>query len=317
MNLPNQDELAPAPNSFPLLNALGLQRRYGIILHLDTGGKPLKVHYEVAVFCTQVVAKGVFEIQFQKETIFLNNTAPDSILDNLSADLGKVLYPLLVEADEKGKFRRISNIPEIQKRWVEARPNLSRYYTGAIAERGLAGMDRALTNPRFMEQQLRHDWLLTLLLAPVYRPYQNHQAIAEMLLPMVPYKPPVKYALSLSTDPQRTESGFIRIVATGTCADVRSGNDIVRGCPLPMVEEAPPANGELSLEYKLYPHNGTVFSVTGAVTLQLPAGEKRVEVEVYQLNARDYIPDKAQNAASLIIEVEEVPRKKGWSSFWT
>ena len=315
MNLQNKDELAPAPDRSQLLNALGLQRRYGVILHLGTTEKPLKIHYEVAVSCTEVAAKGVFRLQLQKETVFINNSAPDSLIDSLSADLGKVLYPLLVEVDERGQFRCVANEAEIQKRWKEARPNLARYYTGAIAERGLTGMDRALANGAFLAQQLRHDWLLTLLCAPVYRPYQNHQATAEVVFPMVAYQPPVKYALTLRTAPERTESGFVKVTATGTCADARSGDDILRGRPLPL-DEQPAAVGEVALEYKLYPHNGTLFSITGEVTLQLPTGGKRVEVEVYQLNPRDYIPDKAREATSVIVEVENVPQKKGWSSFW-
>jgi hypothetical protein len=313
MNAP--DELAPAPNGVLLLNALGLQRRYGVILHLGTAEKPLKIHYEVTVSCTEAVAPGVFRLRLQKETVFINGSAPDSLLDSLSADLGKIIYPLCVEVDEKGQFLHLSNGAEIQERWKEARPNLARYYTGTIAERGLIGMDRALANAGFLAQQLRHDWLLTLLCAPVYRPYQNHQATAEAVLPMVAYKPPVKYALTLRTAPERTESGFVKVTATGSCADARSGDDILRGRPLPLDEQSA-AVGEVALEYKLYPHNGTLFSVTGEVTLQLPAGEKRVEVEVYQLNPRDYIPDKAREATSVIVEVESVPKKKSWSDFW-
>ncbi len=309
------EELLVAPDLELHLNALGMQRRYGVILHLGTVEKPLKIHYEVAVSCTEAGPKDAFQMLFEKAQVYINEKAPDALLDIMADDFGKVLYPILVEADRKGQFKRIANAAGIQKRWQEARPALARYYTGSIAERGLAGMDRAVANEAFLTQTLRHDWLLTLLCAPVYGQYQNHKSTAEMLLPVIPYKAPVKYALALKAEPQRTENGFIKITATGTCADRRSAAEILKGVPVPLTKEAAAAGG-VTLEYKLYPHNGTLFSVTGEVTLQIPAGEKRVEVELYQLNPRDYIPNASQQTTSVILEIEEVPKKGGWRSFF-
>ena len=309
------EDLAVEPSFSPFLNALGLQRRYGVILHLGTAAEPLKIHFEVAVSCTEVASKDVFRVLFQKQQIYINEKAPDSLLDIMSDEFGKVLYPLLVEIDKKGQFLRIANGDEIQKRWKDARPALSRYYIGDIANRGLAGMDRAVANETFLAETLRHEWLFALLCAPVYGTYQEHMKTAEMQLPMVPYKPPVKYALQLKTEPQRTESGFIKVAVTGSCADKRSAAEILKGAPVPLTEDGP-AVGNVALEYKMYPHNGTLFSVTGEITLHLPAGEKQVEVELYQLNPRDFIPNAAQAATSVILEVEVAPKKSGWTSFF-
>ncbi len=308
--------LEPAAHLF--LNALGLHRRYGLVLRVGPAENTVKVHYEATVTCAEVAGRGVFRLQVQKGPVYINHGLPDSLLDVMAADFGKVLHPVIADVGETGVFHRVHNAADIQGRWAAGRPAFARYYTGPLAERALSTMDAATADAHFMAQRLRHDWLFTLLCAPVYVRYQEHKASAEMHMPLVPYKPPVKFDAALAVAAQPTPNGFVRISATGACADARSAADMLAGRPAPLAPEEPGATGRVSLEYKVYPHNGTLYSATGEATLDVPgSAERRVEIELYQLNPRDPIPGKKQKTTSTIIqEVEPSSKKKGWFSGW-
>jgi hypothetical protein len=79
------------------------------------------------------------------------------------------------------------------------------------------------------------------------------------------------YRLQLKALPQQTNEGFIHIEATGVCT--HQGTTAERGTPILLPQQAD--SSLAALTYQVYPHNGTLFSVTDTYRLPLPGGEKK------------------------------------------
>ena len=108
---------------------------------------------------------------------------------------------------------------------------------------------------------------------------------------MMAYRQPLPYRLQLKVQPQHTSQGFIQIEASGVYTAQGSLPEAFIGAPIPMGQQ-PDRNlapqGLASLTYQVYPHNGTLFSVTSTCQLQLPGGvEKVIELQMYQLGEPD------------------------------
>lgn len=309
------------PPAFTLpFHPLNLKRRYGLIFHIRQGGREQKLHHEVEVACTSRTPSGEFRFLVDKKQVYINNMAPSSLLDVMADRCGKVLYPLMVLVNAEGRFKGIENGDVVRRRWQDARPELAQYYTGKIAEDILAGMDAAVASDRYLADVLSRDWLFALLFAPIYHPYERNEALVDIQLPMIPYRQPLLYTLQLKAQPELTRGGLIQLEANGVCTDKRSLEDAVKGSPIPLLLPAGSPlplqpQGLVTLSYKVYPHNGTLFSVTGTCSLQLPDGvEKIVDIELYQLGERDPIP-VAGPTPSVILEAAPVVKKKSWYSF--
>ncbi len=299
------------------LRPQNFSRRYGVVLRFLQGGKETKVHYEADLASPFAASDGTFQLSLHKHQVFINDRAPDSVMDILADACGKVLYPVLLKGGPGATLTGILNGDAIRARWAEAAPAFYDYYTGDVAGNILSAMERAVASDARIFDAVRQDWLLALLFAPVFHRYAQHEATAEFLLPIIPYKPPVRYAATLTMEPSHTESGLLSIACRGTCTDGRPAADILKGHPVPVSRDGAGARGEMTLHYKVYPTAGTIFSVTGTCSLALPdASEKIVEVELYQLDRPRAIATAPATASLIVEDAAPAEKKSGWRALF-
>jgi len=103
---------------------LNLKRQYGLSFHIRQNGKEQKIYHELDVFCATSTQDGDFLFQLDKKQVYINNKAPDSLLDAMADRCGKLLYPLTVLVSRQGSFKNIANGAAIRQRWQDARPEL-------------------------------------------------------------------------------------------------------------------------------------------------------------------------------------------------
>lgn len=308
----------PVPPDFPLaLRLQNFSRRYGVVLRFLQGGKETKVHYEADFFSPFAASDGTFQLSLQKHQVFVNDRAPDSIMDILADACGKVLYPILFKGGPGAALRGILNGDTIRARWADAALALYEYYTGDVATNILSAMERAVASDARIFDALREDWLLALLFAPIFQHYTSHEATADFLLPLIPYRPPVRFTATLTIEPSYTKSGLLAIACRGTCTDRRPPADILKGHAVPVSGGGNSARGEIALHYKVYPTNGTIFSVTGRCSFILPDGsEKGVEVELYQLDKPASAPAPRSSGSLIVDAAVPAEKKSGWRTLF-
>jgi hypothetical protein len=181
---------------------LNLRRQYGLSFHIRQNGQQQKIQHQLDVFCNTDTQEGDFLFQLDKKQVYINDQAPDALLDEIADRCGKLLYPLQVLVSRQGRFKGIQNAAAIRQRWQGARPQLAQEYSGKIAQEVLSSMDATLVSDPVLADAISQDWLFTLLLPPLYHTYQNYEAAAELSLPRMAYRQPVPYRLQLKAQPQ-------------------------------------------------------------------------------------------------------------------
>ena len=270
------------------------QRTYWVILLFGNDNKQQKIHYEIEMVFSNNDGRNIFYIN--KKEVYLHDTVPSAIVDRLSAECGKVLYPLQITVSNQGVFTAVYNIEVIKKRWQDKKPSLQQYYNGPVAQSIINSMDKALSDKALVYNALAQDWFYTLFFAPVYHVHKpGHLCNADIRLPFESYNKPVLFNVQQTGVEALTVDGHIEVKVQGNCADPRSLEDILKGYPIPVSKAATGictvATGMVSLVYKLNPVNLNIFSITGNCKMNLHNGkQKTVTVEVYNLTEKDKTP---------------------------
>ena len=297
------------------------QRTYGVIFIFDNDNKQQKIHYEKEMIFSNYDGLNIFYIN--KKEVYLHNNVPSAIVDRLSAECGKVLYPLQITVSNPGVFTAVHNIEEIKKRWRDKKPSLQQYYNGPIAQNIINNMDKALADTTLVYNALAQDWFYTLFFAPVYHVHKpGHLCNADIRLPFEAYNKPVLFNVQQTGSEALTVDGHIEVTVQGSCTDPRSLEDILKGYPIPVSKAATGictvATGTVNLVYKLDPLSLNIFSITGNCKMKLHNGkQKTVTVEVYNLTEKDKTP-KTRTGYNMMDDavIREVKPKSWFASLF-
>jgi len=291
-------------------------RTYGVIFIFDNDNQQQKIHYEIEMLFSNSSGANIFYIN--KKEVYIHDNVPSAIVDRLSAECGKVLYPLQIIVSKQGAFTSVNNIEEIQKRWQNKKPFLQQYYNRPIADNIINSMDKALANTQFIYSALVQDWFYTLFFSPVYHVHKiGHQCSADIRLPFEAYNKSVLFNVQQNSSDVLTADEHIEIKVKGNCTDPRSLEDIIKGSPIPVskatagIYTAP--TGSVDLVYKLLPSNLSISSITGNCKMNLHNGkQKTVTVEIYNLKEKDTAPKPSTGYNIMDDAIIYKTKPKGW-----
>lgn len=305
-------------NNAPLLfNPAGLNRTYGVIFDVVSGKKSFRINYEIGLRYTGKLNDYYFLFELSRKEVFIDHKLPETLIDQLSAGCGEIIYPLEVISGTSGEFMGINNKKIIAQRWNDKREELSRYYVGEKAEEILNQMDHALSSDRHLVTSVFSDQFISLYFSKVYLfSKKDFQKEFEIFVPVMPFNTAVKYTVQQYTDRSATDNGTIKVSQKGYCSDPRSMEDMAKGMPIPIADPLLQGNaaleGNFELNYSLYAKDNTINSITGSFTLSAANGNREVKVQVYHLREKDVINETADKT----IEKQEEKKRKGFFSFF-
>lgn len=261
---------------------------YGVVLHFDN---KTKVHFKAEVSCRRQIDEVHYLFEVNRQQVYINQKEPDLLIERLSDDLGKVLYPLSLVVNHEGFIESIANHPDLLQRWEQRRPDLERYYTGKIAEDIISRMDKAMRQESVIRNKLRQDWFLAMFFSGIYglKP-MDYKQMTPLRLPVIAYGPGVHFAITREITEQHTASKSLIITCKGHLNEERSAKDIAEGNLLPLTapQGRDSATGTVQLTYRLYHKDFSVRSILCDCQLTLGvAPEKKVRVEIYHLSGED------------------------------
>lgn len=264
-------------------------RTYGVMIRFDD---KTKVHYETEVSLSLDPDEG-FRFLIDRKQVYINNHAPDLMIDKLADDLGKCLYPLELRTDNEGRLTAIANKEALSKRWVQQKEKLAQYYKGQLAQNALLKMEAILGNESSLLLRLKDDWFYSLFFSGIYG-LRSHDFRQKTLLelPVVPYGPLLKYTITREITEQHTESQCLIINCKGRIEEQRSAEDIAMRRPSPVHKTlygtGTGAEGEVEIRYRLYHKDFGVRSLTGFCSFNDPAETgRRIIFEIYHLPEKD------------------------------
>lgn len=262
----------------------------------------------------------MFLFEINKGQVYINNQAPEKMIDKLAEQCGKVLYPLQIRVNSAGQFSGIVNQAQIAAAWEGIKPALQQYYTGEITAQIMSYMDLAVSSEPHIYRSLCRDWFMALYFADLYQPGSDIMKRGlTAALPLMPYTTPVLFNVTQQPVQHNTASGSLVLQQKGNCSDPRSVEDLMAGKEIPLSQQLhgihTPLKGQADISYKLYQTDYSINAITGECSLQLAPGEdKKVTFTVYHLREKD--KTLAPVMPVLLPEQEQAAKKKKRFSFF-
>ncbi len=157
-------------------------RSYGVLISFTTAGEVTTMKYEMMVTYVKTLVDEqvrIFSLE-RLSPVYINDLAPESTVDQLAYETGKVFYPLLVQVGFDGAFIGIFNHDEIKKRWVETKEKVMEYFTGEETEKYLAQTELMINDGFALDICFRNDWFINTFFAPIYKSYGEAREVKNV-----------------------------------------------------------------------------------------------------------------------------------------
>ncbi|MFH6935271.1 peptidoglycan-binding protein LysM [Flavobacterium sp. FlaQc-30] len=159
----------------------------------------------------------LFEIN--RKDVQVNNKMPDTVMDELEAKTGEVLYPLKIVADESGKWIDIYNYDEIDNRWKEAKEAVLDYFEGEVAENYIEQTEYALDNSETLFDALASDFFLRTFFNGIYIGYTSSYSFQNEVFFPLEKEEESKFAVEQKIDLVLDESNLVKVEQKGDYVD--------------------------------------------------------------------------------------------------
>jgi hypothetical protein len=266
-----------------ILQPAGSVRKYSVVITIEKGESKSELKYETSVRWLKK-EKGLhfFEID-RTSNLYLNEEEVNEIADLLAYRTSKVLYPLQISTDEKGKFEAVENADVFLKRWSGIKEELYKEFDGETVDEYCGKIERVISEPEAIDLYLKNDYFIRALFFGIHQSFgQDYRTEMTATFPVVDNVMEPRYKLTLETDPLKGETGLITIEGSGKLNDERDIDDFIRRSPFSLIiEDEPVMNEEGSFRIISYmkEENALPESLYLECTIMLQE-EKKISVSV-------------------------------------
>ncbi|PYF75477.1 hypothetical protein [Pedobacter nutrimenti] len=281
------------------LKASAFMRHYAVKHRYAKGDQEQSVKYnmDVSYVRTLLDRSRIFRLE-RSEDVYVNDSEPDLIADELAYACGKVFYPLLLEIDFEGKYLSVYNYDEIIARWKTLRPKVNEYFKGIYTEKYLDLMDLALSSSEQVSRIFRQDLFVTSFFVPLYINYGPElKKENQVSVPLLSRVDPFRFASVQQVNPLLNEAGNVEIECKGNACDPRTEQDLLDGHCFPIEQltnpEATALTGEYAARYVLEPETKAIRSIYATWLLDFESQEE-TELKIFEILEQDQQEIKEQ-----------------------
>jgi hypothetical protein len=174
----------------------------------------------------------LFEIS--RESIYINDEIPDTVMDELAAKTAAVLYPLKIVVNESGKWIDVHNYTEIVSRWKDVKTEILDYYEGEVIQIYIDHTENALENIDTLLKSLASDYFLRVFFNGIYRGYTVDYAFKNDVSFPLEKDEESLFTAEQKIDPFLDDSFLVKVEQKGNYKDSESevsfGYDPRKGC---------------------------------------------------------------------------------------
>ncbi|OXA94366.1 peptidoglycan-binding protein LysM [Flavobacterium hercynium] len=293
------------------LNQAQTNISYGVLYTIESGATVNTIKQQVNVKWKAKSENGYYFFEVNRiGSVYINDTAADSMVQDIAEKASAALYPLLVVVDENGKWVYINNFNEIETRWQKVKKEIRKYYKGDQVEKYLAIYDRNLEDDDTLYLSLSKDWFLNAFFNGIHVQYSSSLSIEkETSFPSMAKSENINYNVQQKLDAYLDIDDFLVIDINGKLHDDRTKTDFEHDLSLPIKEysEEKP-EGNYRAKYFLNPQNYMPESIFISCDLKLDTPQNYT-VTISNLDDKKEI--SASPRQELFIE-ETKPQKKWW-----
>jgi len=271
-----------------MLKAPDFTRSYGVLQTFEKEGMSDTVKYNVDVtFVRTIINRSrIFRVDRSSE-VYINDSPPDLLADQLAHECGKIFYPLLAEVGFDGRFLAVYNQADILERWKMRRPELEEYFKGELTKRYMDLMERVLVDPEAVSDVFRNDLFCQVYFASLFKSYSAAQALEEQLqFALCGRAPGLIFTVARAVMPELTAVGKIEVLHTGKSSDERSITDIEEEQRFALEVMTNPSvevvKASYNARYILDPETKAIHSAVADWTLEMKSPE-RTELKLFEL----------------------------------
>ena len=275
---------------------------YAVMIAIFNGSKRDIIRYEVSMkWKDKDNIHRKVEID-RISPVFVNDSEPDYVADELALYVSSTLYPLELLIDSNGAYSGINNYTEISERWSNKKDKIREYYKGEYLEKYLNLNDRVFRNKENIEQSLNNDLLLHAFFNSIHCAYGNNFQNSRVdAVPFFTKTKGIDYKITCTLHEYMNEQGYITVTMDGKLVDNRSKTDLEHTVIFPTYGDSEKATGTYIGKYMLESKYHTIDALMFDCSLDLEK-KKKISVVVSRIRKEE---DDDNN-----LESDIVPKKK-------
>ena len=198
-------------------------------------------------------------VQINRTSItLLNNEEPELVIDELALATAKVIYPLQIILNYRGKFVGINNYEEIVKRWEIVKENIRDNFESEQTENYIISTGATLQSKETLLASLKKDWFLNAYFSEIYINYYSKYKINKTInFPVVSDFEDSKYSIVQEMNKYSDDESQLTISQAGLIDNETNKNN----------EDLIPINGAFESKYLLDPLDRSIKKLTLQCTL--------------------------------------------------
>lgn len=260
--------------------------RYGVIITIENGDRRNELKYENTVrWLKSENHLHYFEVD-RIPKLYLNEEEVNEIADLLAYKTSKVLYPLQVSTDKKGKLRNIENGPAFKERWPGIKEEVFKEFGGETVEEYCLKIEETLQDPENVSLLLKNDYFLRTLFFGIYQGFGRNYKTEEIgSFPVVSNPVEANYRIELEIDPVKDEYDLIQLEGYGTLYDERIIPDFISRLPFSSAggqQDTMNTEGSFRMQYYLNGQNAFPESLYLECSIKLTE-RKKVSVMIAKI----------------------------------
>lgn len=200
----------------------GIKNIYKVHYTTEVGEEIDTIEMEVSVKWLATDKNNFHLFEINRQSIYVNNEIPDTVMDELSAKTAEVLYPLKIVVDGLGKWIDIYNYNEIESRWKDKKNEILDYYEGEVTENYIDHTEAALASAVTLFKSLSSDYFLRAFFNGIHVHYTaDHLFKNEVLFPLEKDEESL-FKIEQNINPFLDESYLVKVEQKGDYVDAGS-----------------------------------------------------------------------------------------------
>lgn len=312
-SLSNVESHSEKDNSIPVLQnrhlkskwPVGHRMDYGLRLELFVEEKIHEIKYELQVERIENTLENLACFTVDRiSPVYINETEPDLLADQLAYKVSNVFYPMTVVLDFEGKVAEIQNLENIRHKWKKVKADIYNTFEGDVLDEYVNRMEKNIHDPFILNLALKdQDWFLNAFFLPIYKNYNlSNQPKSSLYFPILPFRN-INYTSSFDLNPYYNDLGMIEINVNGEIDPLEIDNCI----------------GNYSGKYFLHPHNKQIWMLKSMYTFEEAMDQKYAKLDLFCIRINDKELDfnfnnSTQNLTGSTLLIEDNGSKK--RSIW-
>jgi hypothetical protein len=310
----NRKKINKGDGTFSLsLSNPQINNSYGVLYTIENGEVVTTIKQKINVNWKGRSENNFYFFEVERiGNIYINETAADSMVEDIAEKASAALYPLLVVVDQNGKWVYINNFNQIEERWQETKKQILKYYKGDYVEKYLSIYDKNLENSDTLFLSLSKDWFLNAFFNGLHVQYPPTLSIQkEIEFPFLAKTENLNYLVNQKFDDRFDIDNFLVININGKLNDERTKTDFENELSLPVKEYSDQkVSGDYRAKYFLNPLNYMPESIFCSCTLALDTPQKYT-VTISNLNDKEKMSTKPKPE----LFFDEIKPKQKWWQF--